>query len=180
MLEISAVGRRLPQGPACNKSRDCSHFYCFPSEPHSCCRPMCLWRRFLQSARKHIPYRGPSHMHSTHLAFDRPFWPRLTDLFTSYQYLPLPLKFIHFIERGEIFFWGHPYFIKITHPSICPHTAPCCVSYWRSLATPRHSSEGRNLFNPCTSGWIGPLRSFRNIWRFDMFPCFTPSIFGTA
>ena len=52
-----------------------------------------------------------------------------------------------------------------------PHAVPCCVGYRRSSATPWYLSESYNLFNPCTSGWNGPLHGFRDLWRFDMFPC---------
>ena len=170
MLEISAVGRRLPQGPAAINQGTAATLLLTRIPVAG----MCLW---LPPNPRFLPFQPECTRPTPRSQFLVGFL-AMPDYFITIPPPPCEISSQH--KRGEISLRGHIYFIKITHPSICPHTAPCCVGYWRSLATPRHSSEGPNLFNPCTSGWNGPLHSFRNLWRFDMFPCFTPSIFGTA
>ena len=166
MLEISAVGRRLPQGPAAINKGNAATLLLTRIPVAG----MCLWLRFL-------PFQAECTRPTPRSQFLVGFL-AMPDYFIT---IPPPSAEISSLHRkGRNFLLRSPILHQITHPSICPHAAPCCVGYRRSLATPRHLSEGHNLFNPCTSGWNGPLHSFRNLWRFDMFPCFTPSIFGTA
>ena len=108
--------------------------------------------------------------------------PALSDWFC-----PLHINTSPFSKNFFTFLKGEKFPCEVIHISSTSHTRSCVRTLPHVASLIEGARLRRDTYQKVTTSSIhvrldkmAPCIAFRDLWRFDMFPRFTPSIFGTV